>query len=47
MKGFCKGTFFGVTGLVTKPISGTLDAASKMAQGVKNTVNYFDDKPNE
>ena len=37
----------GITGLVTKPIEGVLTAASKLAEGAKNTVEYFDDKPNQ
>lgn len=36
----------GITGLVTKPIEGVLTAAAKLAEGAKNTVEYFDDKPN-
>lgn len=34
-------------GLVVKPVVGAIDLASKTAEGVKNTANYFDDKPNE
>lgn len=41
-----KGTWQGVSGLVIKPISGILDAASKTAEGITNTATYFDDKPN-
>lgn len=47
IKGFFKGTVQGVTGLVIKPVAGILDAAAKTAEGIKNTVSYFDDKPNE
>lgn len=36
------GTLQGVTGLFVKPISGVLDAASKTAEGVKNTALIFD-----
>ena len=32
--------------MVTKPIVGVLDAATKTAEGVKNTANIFDQKPN-
>jgi len=35
-----------MTGIVIKPLTGTLDAASKLAEGVKNTVTHFEDKPN-
>jgi len=44
-KGFFKGTVKGVTGLVAKPVAGILDAASKTAEGVKNTANMFDQRP--
>lgn len=30
-----------------KPVAGILDAAAKTTEGIKNTVTYFDDKPNE
>ena len=46
-KGFLKGTFQGVTGLLIKPVTGILDATSKTAEGIKNTTNQFDDGPNE
>jgi len=36
----------GITGLVTKPITGAIDAVSKTAEGMKNMVN-MDDKPTE
>jgi len=44
-KGFFKGTVKGVTGLVAKPVAGILDAASKTAEGIKNTANMFDQRP--
>lgn len=39
--GFFKGTLQGVTGLFVKPITGGLDAVSKVSEGVSNT---FDNK---
>ena len=42
IKGLFTGAFQGLTGLVVKPISGVLDAASKTAEGVKNTALIFD-----
>jgi len=33
--------------LVVKPITGVLDAASKTAEGIRNTATYFDQKPTE
>jgi vacuolar protein sorting-associated protein 13A/C len=42
-----KGTYQGIVGLVVKPVAGVLDAASKTAEGIKNTATYFDQKPNE
>lgn len=44
--GLLKGTAKGVTGLFAKPVAGILDAASKTAEGVKNTATIFDQKPN-
>lgn len=35
----------GVSGLFFKPICGGIDFTAKAAEGVKNTVTYFDDKP--
>lgn len=46
-KGFLKGTFQGLTGLVIKPVAGLLDAAAQATSGLKNTVTFFDEKPNE
>ena len=45
--GFFKGTFQGLSGLIVKPVSGLLDAASKTAEGIKNTATSNDDKPRE
>eukprot|EP01015_Nassula_variabilis_P018204 TRINITY_DN2953_c0_g1_i4.p1 TRINITY_DN2953_c0_g1~~TRINITY_DN2953_c0_g1_i4.p1 ORF type:complete len:201 (+),score=43.31 TRINITY_DN2953_c0_g1_i4:66-668(+) len=42
--GFLKGTFFGITGLVVKPVTGILDATSKAAEGIKNTTKLLDDR---
>lgn len=36
-----------MAGLVIKPVVGAIDLASKTAEGLKNTANYFDDKPSE
>lgn len=36
--GFLKGTAKGLTGLVVKPISGTLDFFSLTTEGIKNTA---------
>lgn len=46
VKGFFKGTWQGVSGLVVKPVTGVLDAASKTSEGIKNTATYFDEKAN-
>ena len=32
----------GITGLVTKPLSGIVDGASKTAEGIKNNTKIFD-----
>ncbi|EGR30928.1 PH domain protein [Ichthyophthirius multifiliis] len=45
--GFFKGAAKGIAGLVVKPITGVLDAASAATEGIKNTITYGDDKPNE
>ncbi|KAL4496109.1 hypothetical protein ABPG72_015531 [Tetrahymena utriculariae] len=45
--GFLKGIGKGVAGLIVKPVSGVLDAASSVADGIKNTITYGDDKANE
>ena len=41
LPGLVKGALKGVTGLVVKPIAGSLDAVSKVSEGVSNT---FDSK---
>jgi len=46
-KGLARGTYQGVSGLVIKPVAGVLDATSKTAEGVKNTVTFWDQKTNE
>ena len=40
------GSAIGMTGLIVKPLTGVLDAASKTTEGLTNTATYFDDKPN-
>lgn len=35
----------GLSGILFKPICGGIDFASKTAEGIKNTVTFFDDKP--
>ncbi|CAD8076677.1 unnamed protein product [Paramecium primaurelia] len=45
--GFFKGVSKGIAGLVIKPVTGALDLVSKTSEGVKNTANFFDEKPNE
>lgn len=47
MEGFFKGFSKGLAGLVVKPVAGALDFVSKTSEGVKNTANFFDEKPNE
>lgn len=36
-----------MTGLIVKPLAGAFDAVAQTAEGIKGTVSYFDDKPNE
>ena len=36
-----------MSGLVVKPVTGVLDAASKASEGIKNTATMFDEKPNQ
>jgi vacuolar protein sorting-associated protein 13A/C len=36
--GFFKGAFQGIAGLVIKPVTGAIDAASKTAEGLKSTA---------
>ena len=45
--GFFKGVGQGLTGIVVKPITGLIDVVSKTTEGLKNTANIFDEKPNE
>jgi len=40
-----KGTYQGISGLVVKPISGTLDLISKTTEGIKNTAGPKIKKP--
>lgn len=42
--GFLKGTGKGLAGLVVKPVSGTLDAVSKVTEGVSNTIDSKKDR---
>ena len=44
VKGFLKGTWQGISGLVFKPVTGVLDAAAKTSEGIKNTATSFDEK---
>ena len=37
-----KGTLFGVTGLVTKPVTGLILAISKTIEGINSTITYLD-----
>ncbi|CAD8141116.1 unnamed protein product [Paramecium pentaurelia] len=46
LKGVFTGTAKGFAGLIIKPITGVLDGLSQTAAGIQNTVQYFDDKPN-
>jgi len=47
VKGFFIGMYQGITGLVVKPITGTLDGASRAAEGVRNSVMRFEDESKE
>mmetsp|Transcript_17068 Transcript_17068/g.26373 ORF Transcript_17068/g.26373 Transcript_17068/m.26373 type:complete len:94 (-) Transcript_17068:603-884(-) len=38
VKGFMKGTFKGIRGVIVKPISGTLDFVMKTTEGAQNMV---------
>jgi vacuolar protein sorting-associated protein 13A/C len=44
--GFLRGTYQGLSGAVIKPVTGILDFASKTTEGLKNTMMFFEDKPN-
>jgi len=35
----------GITGFFFKPVSGAFDMVAKTAEGLKNSVAFFDDKP--
>ena len=41
IKGVLKGIIKGVTGIIIKPLTGTLDATAKTTEGIKNTITYF------
>ena len=45
--GFFIGIGKGILGVFFKPFAGFLDAISKSTEGLKSTITYFDDKPNE
>lgn len=47
LRGFGSGIYQGISGLLIKPISGTLDLASKTAEGFKNTIRRFDVNTNK
>jgi hypothetical protein len=40
--GFVRGLGLGVVGLIVKPVTGVLDAASSVTAGIKNTTTFFD-----
>lgn len=40
------GTLKGISGLLTKPVSGTFEGISKISEGIKNTALMFQDGPN-
>ena len=40
--GILKGTIFGITGLVTKPVSGIFLAISKTIEGINSTITNMD-----
>ena len=42
IKGMFMGGFRGISGLVVKPMAGMLDAASRTAEGIKNTTKVFE-----
>ncbi|KAL4505260.1 hypothetical protein ABPG72_016327 [Tetrahymena utriculariae] len=45
--GLLKGVGLGFAGLIAKPVSGVLDAASSITGGIKNTIALGDEKANE
>lgn len=44
LKGFVKGTWWGVSGLIIKPVAGGFDFCSKTADGLKYNLKIFDEK---
>ena len=44
LPGFLLGAAKGIGGLVFKPVSGVIDAASKTAEGIKNTPDFLSNK---
>mmetsp|Transcript_2420 Transcript_2420/g.3022 ORF Transcript_2420/g.3022 Transcript_2420/m.3022 type:complete len:122 (+) Transcript_2420:4285-4650(+) len=44
VSGMVKGVWAGATGIILKPVSGTLDLISKQSEGIKNTAKVFDAK---
>jgi len=42
IKGFGKGLFQGLAGLIIKPVSGILELVSKTTEGIKNTMTSDD-----
>lgn len=47
LPGFFLGVVKGIAGLIIKPVSGVIDAASKTAEGIKNTPEYFSNERQE
>jgi vacuolar protein sorting-associated protein 13A/C len=39
-----KGTLAGLTGLITKPLTGIIFAASKTIEGISSSATYLDSK---
>jgi vacuolar protein sorting-associated protein 13A/C len=46
-KGFAKGMWTGLSGVIIKPIAGSLDFFSKSADGIKYNFKIFDEKNND
>jgi len=42
--GIIKGTVAGLTGLITKPLTGFIFAASKTIEGINSSTTYLDYK---
>lgn len=40
--GIIKGTLFGITGLVTKPVTGLILAISKTIEGINSSITFLD-----